>query len=540
MTTERILRQTLRTICFACVLLVAAPCRAAEAPEPAWAKAHLQGPMSAAETRAFMRQLAEYVFENHLKRAAQSPQRGMLYEYFNTGRKGQPDQWIQGEALDTMHDGAWFAAALVNAYRATGDKYYKDFLTQWVLPFYLKMLNHSDELFTPNNNNAAPDAHTFDREHQLQKGEKGFVPYWWDDGASVSLEMAVKKRALLNFAGHDEFAAKGEANPQYKLRGYSHGSSNHLAQDLGVMLEVVWLLLKDSTDAADKTLVTEVAEAAKNLHQCRMNHHGHIPAVCAAYGLSHGLADELRRIPDGEAASNWTPANHYVNCLVNFKPGQRVSTPAFADDQEYTYYSGIARHGTLPRPLAFKVIYDAFTQPMLYRLYSDDAEVPPGINRFDLHPYYFKDGKPEDYRSDRKGPNKGPRPIGSRFGPQNMVVTGWALQAMKAFPDALKEAESKLGADDARAKPLRSADVKGALERELGRGLRTWAAIFKEKGYIPTGMGAGSMGGGYTWEDMSDTGGYAHLISACAEWLIYLDGKRDWEIQNLPVVLKGK
>ncbi|MBI3878121.1 MAG: hypothetical protein HY300_19530, partial [Verrucomicrobia bacterium] len=477
---------------------------------------------------------------------------------------------------------------------------------------------------------------------------------------------------------------------QYKLRGYSHGSSNHLAQDLGVMLEVVWLLLKDSTDAADKRLAAEVAEAAKNLHQCRMNHHGHIPAVCAAYGLSNGLADELRRIPDGEAASNWTPANHYVTALRDFKPGQRCSLPGFADDHEYTYYSGIARHGTLPRPLAFKVIYDAFTQPMLYRIYSDDAEVPPGINRFDLHPYYFKDGKPEDYRSDRKGPNKGPRPIGSRFGPQNMVVTGWALQAMKERPRILAEQTSKryvgdfyvgiytlpprvlrfprpalddapdrhvpilfrlepvempagsvvtnlhlscgsktlelgfmlgkpndivndvviriFGEPDAKGNHIEFKFMRGKLnsvvnekgelmlfesvegaafcsvpfscskgqkawwnivehgrgsiqiadqtrnlcfasleqcvqpwlEFELGRGLRTWASIFKQYGYIPTGIGAGSMGGGYTWEDMSDTGGYAHLISACAEWLLYLDGKRDWEIQNVPAVLKDK
>lgn len=514
--------------------------RAAESPEPAWTKAHLQGPLSAAETRAFMRQLAEYAFQNHLKRDEKSPQRGMLYEYCNTKRKGQADQWIQGEALDTMHDGAWFAAALATAYRATGDRYYKDFLTQWVLPFYLKMLNHSDELFSPDNSNAAPDAHTFDREHQLQKGEKGFVPYWWDDGASISLEMAVKKRARLNFAGHDEFNAKGEANPQYKLRGYSHGSSNHLAQDLGVMLEVVWLLLKDSTDAADKRLAAEVAEAAKNLHQCRMNHHNHIPAVCAAYGLSNGLADELRRIPDGEAASNWTPANHYTAALRDFKPGQRVSTPAFADDQEYTYYSGIARHGTLPRPLAFKLIYDAFTQPMLYRIYSDDADVPPGINRFDLHPYYFKDGKPEDYRSDRKGPGKGPRPIGSRFGPQNMVVMGWALQASRANAGVWDSAKTANHPGNFFPPDSSEAQVKATLERELGRGLRTWSAIFKEKGYIPTGLGAGSMGGGYTWEDMSDTGGYAHLLKAGAEWLLYLEGKRDWEAQHLPAGLKEK
>ena len=72
----------------------------------------------------------------------------MTYEYFHVARAGQPDQFIQGEALDTMHDGAWFACAMVNAYRATGDAFYKEVLTEWQLPFYLKMLNHSDELFT--------------------------------------------------------------------------------------------------------------------------------------------------------------------------------------------------------------------------------------------------------------------------------------------------------------------------------------------------------------------------------------------------------
>ena len=671
-----------------------APAQAATEPRPAWTEAHRQGPLSAVETRAFMRELTQYVFDHHLKRDAASPQRGMVYEYFNTKRAGQYDQWIQGEALDTMHDGAWFAAALATAYRATGDAYYKDFLTQWVLPFYLKMLNHSDELFAPDNHNAAPDAPAFDREHLLQKGEKGFVPYWWDDGASISLEMAVKKRPLLFYRGHDELARRGEPNPHYKLRGYSHGSSNHLAQDLGVMLQVAWLLLKDSAEPTDKRLTTEIAAAAKNLHQCRMNHHNHIPAVCAAYGLSHGLADELRRIPDGEAAGNWKPANHYVTALRDYKPGQRCALPGFADDQEYAYYSGLARHGTLPRPLAFKVIYDAFTAPLLYRLYSDDAAVPSGINRFDLHPYYFKDGKPEDYRSDRKGPGGQPRPIGSRMGPQNMVATGWALQAMKAWPGLwdgrkkqLAEADVQLGNGaldyfprdrwlalpfklpepvskgfitlDMRAtthylnigvhhtggwgvpwkyalqlfkRPqcegpwmnfwitstnqsvatsdnvllhgcpstsvvnggildtsyiipfsaaskllhggtlfhwcgdtnatntwfqliehdrfsVRAGELKknyyfasgetnvvAALERELGHGLRTWSAIFKEKGYIPTGLGAGGMGGGYTWEDMSDAGGCAHLLKAGAQWLLHLEGKRDWETHHLPTV----
>lgn len=635
-----------------------------------WTKAHERGPLSAEETRTFMRELTQYVFDHHLKRDEKSPQRGMVYEYFNPKRAGQHDQWIQGEALDTMHDGAWFAAALVNAHRATGDRYYRDLLTQWVLPFYLKMLNRSDTLFAPDNNNAAPDAHAFNREHLLQKGEKGFVPYWWDDGASVSLEMAVKKRSQLNFMGHDEVAKKGEANPQFKLRGYSHGSSNHLAQDLAIMLQLPWLMLHDSALPADKALAAEVAEAAKNLHQCRMNHHGHINGICAAHGLCNNLPDELQRATDGLSPKLWTPDNHYVNCLVNFKPGQRVSTPGFADDQEYHYYAGTARHGTLPRPLAFKLIYDAFTTPQLFRYYCDDWDVPPGLNRFDLHPYYFKDGKPEDYRSDRKGPSKGPRPAGSRLGPQMMVVAGWALQALKAEPgiweiqietnravtraafdqfplcgdivdgdivfntiefnsgrvtlnfnrllpnlisliqteravfnlefrvnagataqgikvvgeaggtvlvrslsgEKLEPRKAQVSRADGvtrvsvslsrtlakgqqpwanliehqlgtlelngEEKALRFVSyqdhVKLVLEEELGQGLRTWQALFKEKGYIPTGLGAGGMGGGYAWDDMSDAGGYAHLLSAAAQWLLHLEGKRDWEVHGLP------
>ena len=157
------------------------------AAEPAWEKAHLQPPMTAAETRQFMRELAQFVFDNHLKKKADSPQRGMVYEYLDVRRKGQFDQFVQREALDTMHDGAWLAAALATAYRATGDPFYKEFLTRWLLPFYLKMLNHSGDLFTAARNDARPGAHVFDREHLLQAGEKGFVPYFWDDGGYAHL-----------------------------------------------------------------------------------------------------------------------------------------------------------------------------------------------------------------------------------------------------------------------------------------------------------------------------------------------------------------
>ena len=617
--------------------------------DPAWARAHLKPPMTVDETRAFMKRLAQFVFDNHLKRDAKSPQRGMIYEYFWVERKGQPDQFVQGEALDTMHDGAWFAAALVNAWRAAGDPFYKEMLTQWVLPFYCKMLNHSDTLFSAKRNNAAPGAHTFNKEHALQEGEKGFVPYWWDDGGSVSLERRSKKQLLSPIQCTDFLA--GKPNPEFQLNGYSHGSSNHMAQDLAVMLQQAWLMLKDSAASADQKLAAEVAEAAKNLHECRMRHFNHIPMCCAAFGLTNGDATELKRVPD----QAWPPDNHYRRALYDFKPGDRRTLPGFADDQQYRYYFGIAKAGgQLPRTLAFKTVYDAFTEPMLYRCYSDDAAAPPGINRFDLHPMYLRDGRLEDYRSDRKGPFKGPRPIGSRMGPQNMICCGWALQALRANPGlwegryqrefgndlrvffddeparvelgcvklALRSTRLALELDceckgdtvikvfsrpdgqgshaivtvkqdgvataaNDKGEPLRilsrptpnapratfhlslpytvvkeqtaawangvehgrysiqvgnetrnfyfassERQVKQWLEHELA-GLRTGEAVFDKYGYIPTGIGCHSILPGVTWDKFSDTGGYAHLISAAAQWLMCLEKKSDWETHRV-------
>ena len=633
-------------------LLLALPLRAAE-PPPTWAKAADRPAPTADETRAFMKKLARYAFDNHLKRDAKSAQRGMVYEYFAVARKGQFDQWVQGEALDTMHDGAWLAVGLANTYRATGDPFYKDFLTRWQLPFYVKVLNHSDTLFPTKPDDAGPKAHRFDKEHQLLDGEKGFCPYWWDDGASVSLERRRTKDPKPVFSATDNLA--GKDNPHFLLDGYSHGCSNHMAQDLALMLQQGWLLLRHDNEAEDVALAKAVAEAAKNLHESRMRHHGPIPAVVAAAALTNADAALMRKVPEMRLA---VPSNHYTRALGDLDGKQRQATPGFADDAEYQYYSGIARAGgKLPKPLAFRLVYDAYTEPMLFRYWSDDAPVPPGINRFDLSPVYFRGGKPESYRSDRKVG------LGSRMGPQNMVVCAWGLQALRAYPGLWSDAVRELFPRDLRVgfldagkgytidgkpepadsepfnlsgvtlwlvsdrdalivyglfrsdkwvlrlhsqpdgkghhaevtvtrdgkvtavndagetlkvtgrvlaekdgparfelalpytvvkgqKPwangielgrysasagdavrnfvLASSEerVRKALLRELAGGLRTWEAIFAEKGFIPTGIGAGK-----DWDGFSDSGGYAHLISAAAEYLLYLQEKRDWEVQ---------
>ncbi len=509
------------------------------ADQPKWMSEPNPAPMSADQTRTFMKRLAEFVADNHLKKKDGSPQRGMVYEYLDVRRKGQFDQFVQGEALDTMHDGTWFATALVSAYRATGDRYYYDLLTQWILPFYCRMLNHSDELFALRDD-SDPKSNKFGKEHLLIKGEKGFVPYWWDDGGSVSLERRRKKQALGEFQCADNLA--GKANPDCLLDGYSLGCSNHLAQDLGVMLMQSWLLLQDhKDDPAAANLLAEVTEAARNLHASRLRHHGSIPMVAAPLAVM-GDEELRKRLDDPNSPIFYQPASVYYRSLYAFKPGEKFSMSGFADGQEYLYYCSIARTpGQLAKPVAFKLLYDALTNALLYRVYADDWEVPPGINVFDLHPYTLVDGRPTDYRSDRKGPRGGPRPVGSRMGPQNMVVCGWALQAMKIYPGLWTEQPESTRspkAPELTTKPGLpkvpklallgdETAVKARLERELGGGLRTWQSIMDEMGYIPSGIGTGQ-----DFDHFSDTGGYAHLLKAAAMWLMYLDDQRDWEKQD--------
>ena len=56
---------------------------------------------------------------------------------------------------------------------------------------------------------------------------------------------------------------------------------------------------------------------------------------------------------------------------------------------------------------------------------------------------------------------------------------------------------------------------------------------FWKYGYIPSGIGAHSAVPGAAFGEFSDTGGYAHLISAAAEGLLYLEDKRDWSLPDV-------
>lgn len=507
---------------------------AARAAEPVARSKASEAPLSADETRAFMRRLADCAVTHHLKRG-DSPQRGMMYEYVWWQKRGQPGQFIQGEALDTMHDGAWFASALVNAHRATGEAHYKEVLVDWQLPFYLKMLNHGAELFSSDRVDVIDknrDLWRDSKEWLLQGRENGFVPYWWDNGGSISLEMLNGKLERPFCPCTNDLA--GQLNPECRLSGYSHGCSNHMAQDLGIMLQQAWLMLRRGESAAERGLAEQCAQAARNLQDCRTRHGSPgIPAVVAACGVANGDTALTKRLPAWD--TDPPLKNHFTQAMRDYQPGQKCNAPGFADDSMYRYYAGIARYGTPPRPLVLKLMFDAFSEPLLWQIYRDDGPVPPGMNKFDLYPLQFVDGRPAHLASEGKGPHKRPIPSGSRMGPQNMAVCGWVLQALrKGDADAEMLARVKREVEQALGRECPHADVRAWLERELGAGLRTWQEIFERYGYVPTGIGCQSVLPSVAFDEFSDTGGYAHLITAAAMWLMYLDGRCDWELMELP------
>lgn len=80
-----------------------------------------------------------------------------------------------------------------------------------------------------------------------------------------------------------------------------------------------------------------------------------------------------------------------------------------------------------------------------------------------------------------------------------------------------------------------AARVQRRLEQTVLGSIDFWAKVWKEAGVIPSGWNTPTVKAG-VWA-MSDAGGYAHLLKAMALWVIYQDGRREWEIirEQFPV-----
>lgn len=252
---------------------------------------------------------------------------------------------------------------------------------------------------------------------------------------SVSLEMLNRRDGArrLTLPGRDEL--KDTGNPECRLSGHSLGMSNHMAQDLAVLLQAAWELLADRRDPEEVAPRTTIGEAARHLQAGRARRgHPNIPAVVAAYALANDDAAAKARLPglNWERLAAWR--THWHHAVAEPPKGQRVRIPAFADNAVCEWFVAIVRHGTLAEPEAFRLVFEAVTLPLMYRGYCDDEPAPPGINVFELYPFHYVDGRPEHGRSQRKGVSGRPIPIGSRMGPQTMALCGWAVQALAQRP----------------------------------------------------------------------------------------------------------
>jgi len=72
--------------------------------------------------------------------------------------------------------------------------------------------------------------------------------------------------------------------------------------------------------------------------------------------------------------------------------------------------------------------------------------------------------------------------------------------------------------------PLR---IRKRLEDTVLGNIDYWHRVWLEAGFIPSGWHSPTTPAD-SWE-ISDAGGYAHLMNAIALWLIYQDGKREWQ-----------
>ena len=70
--------------------------------------------------------------------------------------------------------------------------------------------------------------------------------------------------------------------------------------------------------------------------------------------------------------------------------------------------------------------------------------------------------------------------------------------------------------------------IQKRLENSVLGTIDYWRKVWVQRGIIPSGWPSTAAPGNEA--ELSDAGGYAHLIHTMALWLIYQDGHREWEI----------
>lgn len=415
---------------------------------PAYQAPIVSRPIDSLDLAMLRRRLIDVLLEMHVEKDSSDPQLGMVYETYDPQRK----IWVEAEGRDTMHHLMWTMVGLANAYRAGGDRATLEFLQEYPLAFYLRMMQNGEQYFGAEFGN-------------------GFCPYYWDDGDAFDLGAYLRGEPL---------------GPEKRINGFSPMSSIHLAQDLSVgHLDMWWLLHDPRIQSAAADLYQQVhfgktAErfAARNyaLIQLKLRPADDLARFRA--GEAEGKA-RLRQLPEAERqalyAKQFPPtygpivtAAHKtlneVDRLPSLAPARREPTdtiadlrlrrckagsvPAFPDDLAFDYYLELCRNSAEPSirdEFARHFTMELLTRTLLNEYWLDDAPYPLGYAHFPGFnaAWTMQDGRFVSYHS------QAPRHYWHTRGIHYAWLSAIALQMMEVRPDMHEQYQRQAAADAA-------------------------------------------------------------------------------------------
>ncbi len=372
------------------------------APTGGMASVPAQGEWPDQRLRRFMADMADFVYEHHVVRQTDAYTFGMTYEFFRDGRK------LQAFGLDTMHDGAWFASAMMTAHRADPAGRYLERTQQFQVPFYVNVIENSHIIF--------PEKIRRQDKKPLEEPLRGWVPRGWDEG--IGYVWGTDDRfGTVPFKHPKETSVSHHEDGSFRYAYFT--PSNHLAQDLADSLLDVWYTTKDPA----------LVEAVGHVHAFRDEYFGKIPVIAGAYGTMIG-DDDLRgwmQLPKFDPTRTLAYRGLYLQ--------HRAGLAAYDDGLAWQYRHAVSdavKSGRFDPAQAWRFANHLDSNMLAMDLYFDDRPAPWGVFFFDLvAPSYFLEGqgKLEPYRS-----NDDPT-FGAR-GVQFAWIAAGILPALRAHPDA--------------------------------------------------------------------------------------------------------
>ncbi len=368
--------------------------------------------------REFAAELADYVFTNHVVTDPCRITYGMPYEFYADGKQ------MQSFGLDTMHDGAWFTAACVAADIADPEIKYLERAAKYTIPFYANVINNSDKIFPDKKFREGQD------KKPLEEPLKGWVPRGWDDGRGYMHG----KDGQFNILRPDPNSKSTtvEMKDGRFIQAY-YTPSNHLAQDLAVMLTQTWLVTKDPALAA----------AMKNIYQYRTDYFGPIPLLETAFGITSGKTELI----DAFSPGPFDPAKMRVYKGAYLQQDQNLDA-SYSDVLEWHFDLAAARYCVTGKSIPEEYILHAAARindaMSAMEIYFDDRPWPAGMFFFDIQdqPRFCKGtGKLSQYMS------KGGLIFGAR-GIQFAAVASGILPKLKKNPEIWQSYYEKNHADE--------------------------------------------------------------------------------------------